>query len=230
MLLEDKPFIEASAPEPISFAPGLKTMAQVISYIFHPLFLPLVVTYLCVTAMPEQFVYFKEISRVFSFDILYIRVFANTLLFPLLVVVLGRALGFVSSIYLKSQQDRIIPYVASIIFYFWTFYTFKREGETPPFMNAFFLGIFIAVILSLVANNFVKISMHTVGWGGMIGFFIMLMFGMDMNVALPLAIIFVISGLVATARMILNAHTTGEIYIGFIVGIISQMLGYWFVG
>ncbi len=79
------------------------------------------------------------------------------------------------------------------IFYFWAFYTFKRQGVSPGFFNAFFLGIFIAVVICFVANSFVKISMHTTGLGRGAGF----PDGADvgqwaMNVSVPLALAFVL--------------------------------------
>ncbi|WP_343304893.1 hypothetical protein AAHN97_25395 [Chitinophaga niabensis] len=215
---------------PITFSSGLRATAQVFSYLLHPLFIPLLITLVAVTALPEYFSIFKSDSRVFPFDTLYIRVAVSTLLFPLLVVVLARLLGFVGSIRLEVQRDRIIPYVSTIIFYFWTFYTFIRQGWSPEFLNAFFLGIFIAVIVSFVLNNFAKISMHTTGWGGVLGFMLCMMWGMQMNVALPLALAFVLAGIAATSRLVLHAHTTAEVYAGFIVGILSQVIAYSIVG
>jgi len=212
------------------FSAGLRAVAQVISYLMHPLFIPTIVTFLIVYAIPEYFVTYKQYSIRFPYDRLFFRVIMISLLFPLLTVVLSRALRFVDSFYLRSQRDRIIPYVATIVYYFWAFYTFIREGVAPPFYNAFFLGIFLAVIASFICNIFVKISMHTMGWGGVIGFLLALMWGMHINVAIPLVITFFVAGIVATARMILAAHSPAEIYLGFIVGILSQLLAYGIVG
>ncbi len=72
--------------------------------------------------------------------------------------------------------------------------------------------------------------MHTMGWGGVIGLLLALMWGMDMNVTIPLVITLFIAGVVGTARMVLAAHSPAEIYAGFIVGILSQLLAYAFVG
>lgn len=214
----------------VTFSPALRAIANVFSYLLHPLFIPLLITFTAVTALPEYFAAFKQNSYRFSYDVLFIRVLVTCILFPLLVVVLARTLKFVDSVQLKDPRERIIPYVGTIIFYFWAFYTFIREGVSPDFFNAFFLGIFIAIIISFVANNFVKISMHTVGWGGVIGFLMAIMWGMGMNVSVPLALAFVLAGIAATARLVLNAHSTGEIYLGFFVGIVSQLIGYWIVG
>lgn len=214
----------------VTFSPALRAIANVFSYLLHPLFIPLLITFTAVTALPEYFAAFKQNSYRFSYDVLFIRVLVTCILFPLLVVVLARTLKFVDSVQLRDPRERIIPYVGTIIFYFWAFYTFIREGVSPDFFNAFFLGIFIAIIISFVANNFVKISMHTVGWGGVIGFLMAIMWGMGMNVSVPLALAFILAGIAATARLVLNAHSTGEIYLGFFVGILSQLVAYWIVG
>ncbi|GAA0532025.1 hypothetical protein [Chitinophaga japonensis] len=212
------------------FSPAVRTVAQVISYLLHPLFIPTIITFLTVHALPEYFVNFKQDSIRFPYDKLYFRVISISLFFPLLTVMLSRALRFIDSFYLRTQRDRIIPYVASIIYYFWAFYTFIREGVSPAFYNAFFLGIFLAVIIAFIANIFIKISMHTIGWGGVIGFLLALMGGMQMNVTIPLVITFFVAGLVATARLVLSAHSSAEIYAGFGVGILSQLIAYLIVG
>ncbi len=89
------------------------------------------------TALPEYFTAFRNNSFRWAYDVLFIRVTVASVLFPMLVVLLSKALGFVQNITLTGQKDRIIPYVASIIFYFWAFYTFKREGLPRRFTMLF---------------------------------------------------------------------------------------------
>lgn len=213
-----------------NFSPVTRAVANVFSYVLHPLFIPLLVTFLVVTALPEYFTAFRNNSFRWAYDTLFIRVAVASVLFPMLVVSLSKALGFVKSITMRDQKDRIIPYVASIIFYFWAFYTFKREGAAPAFYNAFWLGVFIAVVISFVANSFVKISMHTVGWGGVVGFLLCLMGGMGMNVALPLGGAVVLAGIAGTARLVLEAHTPAEVWTGFVVGLLAQVVAYLIIG
>lgn len=224
------PTTDDSRQEKPVFSPALRKVANVISYISHPLFLPVLVTVLLVNAMPEYFVLFKQESARFPFDKLFIRVLFSTLFLPLFVVALSKALGFITSFHLRSQKDRIIPYIACTTFYFWTYFAFKRQAVAPPFFNAFFLGVFIAVVIGMVANTYVKISMHTIGWGGVVGFLLMLMIGMNMNISLALMVAFLITGIVGTARLVLGAHTPAEIYSGFILGIISQLIAYGIAG
>ncbi|WP_295126400.1 hypothetical protein [uncultured Chitinophaga sp.] len=218
---------KAKRPE---FPDGLTFAAKLFSYLLHPLFLPVLVTFMAVTALPEYFTAFKASSLRLPYDVLYFRVALNTLVFPMLVVLLCTALGFVSSVHMATQRDRIIPYVATIIFYFWAFYTFLREGAAPGFFTSFFLGIFLTASICLVANNFIKISMHTTGWGGVIGFFLVLMWGLGLNVSLPLGVILVFTGIAATSRLVLSAHTTWEVYIGLFTGILAQLIAWWILG
>lgn len=224
------PTTDDSRQEKPVFSPALRKVAEVISYLSHPLFLPILVTVFLANAIPEYFVLFKQDSVRFAFDKLFIRVLFSTLFLPLFVVALCKALGFVTSFQLRSQKDRIIPYIACTIFYFWTYFAFKREAVAPPFFNAFFLGVFLAIVIGMVANTYVKISMHTIGWGGVVGFLLMLMIGMNMNISLVLMVAFLITGIVGTARLILGAHTPAEIYAGFILGIISQLIAYGIAG
>ncbi|PWV53774.1 phosphatase PAP2 family protein [Chitinophaga sp. S165] len=224
------PTTDDSRQEKPVFSPALRKAAEVISYLSHPLFLPILVTMFLANAMPEYFVLFKQDSVRFAFDKLFIRVLFSTLFLPLFVVALCKALGFVTSFQLRSQKDRIIPYIACTTFYFWTYFAFKREAVAPPFFNAFFLGIFLAIVIGMVANTYVKISMHTIGWGGVVGFLLMLMIGMNMNISLVLMVAFLITGVVGTARLLLGAHTPAEIYAGFILGIISQLIAYGIAG
>ncbi|MBW8686203.1 hypothetical protein [Chitinophaga rhizophila] len=224
------PTTDNSRQEKPVFSNALRSIAEAISYASHPLFLPFLVTVFLVNALPEYFVWFKEDSIRYPFDLLYIRVLFTTLFLPVFVVMLCRALGFVTSFQLRSQKDRIIPYIACTIFYFWTYFAFKRQGVAPPFFNAFFLGVFIAIVMGMVANTYVKISMHTIGWGGVLGFLLMLMLGMNMNISLVLMVCMLMAGIVATARLILGAHTPAEVYIGFAMGILAQLIAYAIVG
>lgn len=210
-----------------AFSPAVKSLAQVISYLTHPLFLPLLVTFLILQSIPEYLVGFKVQSKRFPFDMLYFRVAIISIGFPLLTILLLKALNIAKSIYLESQKERIIPYVAMLTYYFWAFYAFQQEGRAPRFYTAFFLGIFLSISIAFISNIFVKTSMHTVGWGGVIGLLLSLMWGMHMNVSVPLVITFFVAAIVATCRMIVKAHTPREIYLGFLIGIGSQLIACW---
>jgi hypothetical protein len=151
-------------------------------------------------------------------------VFINAVAFPILAVVLLKAVGFIQSIFLKTQKDRIIPYMACGIFFFWAYLVFKNQTNYPLILSSFLLGVFLASSAALLANIYFKISMHATGVGGLLGIFLLIMKSNTMLMTWPLCIAIAITGLVCTARLLISDHSTKEIYIGLIAGLLSQFV------
>ena len=209
---------------PLPDQPALiRIFAQVISYIFHPLFLPSYVTAYLLFIHPYAFAGMAEKQKIFTLA----SVFFSTGFLPAFAVLLMRALGFVQSFQLRTQKERIIPYVAAITFYFWIWYVFHNLQDIPDYYVKFLLGTFLAVCGAWLFNIRYKISMHATGVGGLITFFLLLAFSQREETALFVAIAFFIAGLVCTARFIVSDHTPKEIYSGIIVGILFQLIAVW---
>ena len=102
----------------------LQFFAQVISVAFHPLFVGLLMATFVVYAHPSYFVGFDRTQRM-HIMVIY---FYNSVFFPIFVVLLLRGLKFISSIQLRTRRDRIIPYMASSVFFFWTFWVFQKQA------------------------------------------------------------------------------------------------------
>lgn len=208
---------------PIRFHVFIRWPALFFSYVFHPLFMPLFGALLLFYSHPAHFASLggpalKSIG---------LSVVINTLLFPAFTVLLLKMLGFIPSIYLRSQQDRIIPYVATMIYFFWVFYAFRQRGQVPQPLVTFLLGNFIAVIAAFLSNIFVKISMHTTALGGVLGMLLCSMRTSEGNIFGIFVLMLLITGIVATSRLVLGAHRSAEIYWGLAVGLLSQLAAYW---
>jgi nitrate reductase NapE component len=199
---------------------AVKFIAHLISYIFHPIFIPLYAVAFLVFIHPS---YFSGFSLAAKKQTLLI-VFINVVAFPLLAVVLLKAVGFIQSIFLKTQRDRIIPYMACGIFFFWAYLVFKNQTNYPLILSSFLLGVFLASSAALLANIYFKISMHATGVGGLLGIFLLIMKSNTMLMTWPLCIALAITGLVCTARLLISDHSTKEIYIGLIAGLLSQFV------
>jgi hypothetical protein len=92
-----------------------------------------------------------------------------------------------------------------------------------------FYGIAISLSFTYILFNAkIKTSLHTLGIGGILGFIIIMSFEYKLNYNLIIAILFVLAGLIAVSRLALKAHKPKEIYIGFLVGMISQFISYQF--
>jgi membrane-associated phospholipid phosphatase len=64
------------------------------------------------------------------------------------------------------------------------------------------------------------------GIGGIIGFVMIMSFEYQLNFNALLASLFLIAGLIGVARLSLNAHSPREVYVGFLVGVLSQWMSY----
>lgn len=202
-------------PEPLY----TRLPAQILSYVFHPLFIPFYVALFIVYVHPS---YFTGVSS-FNKTRVILSIGVNTIGFPMITVLLLKGVGFIDSIFLRTQKDRIIPYIASGIFYFWIYFVLRGQPGYPPVLVAFILGVFLAASASLIVNIYNKISMHATGMGGLIGIFLVIMQSNTMLMTWPLALALVIAGMVCTARMLVSDHTSSEIYIGFFTGLLAQL-------
>ncbi|MEP7237966.1 MAG: hypothetical protein ABI685_08880 [Ferruginibacter sp.] len=197
----------------------VRFFAHCFSVVFHPLFIPFYVVAFLVYWHPS---YFSGFSFYGKFEILR-SVAVNTVLFPAFALLVMKGLGFVKSFLLHTQQDRIGPYLANMIFYFWMARVFfNYRPELTPVLATFMTGVFLTTAVALIANIFYKISMHAIGCGGMLGIFIIIMNSNSMLMTWPLSIALLITGLVCTSRLIVSNHTQKEIYMGLLVGLVCQ--------
>lgn len=199
----------------------VKFLAHIFSYFFHPLFIPLYVIAFLVAFHPS---YFSGFSMYEKNKLVFIVVL-NTVFFPAFAVLLMRALGFIKSIFLHTPQDRIGPYLSSMIFYFWTAWVFFKTAPQLPLMLAVFMtGVFLTTVVGLLSNIYFKISMHAMGMGGLLGIFLLIMKSNTMLMTWPLSIAFLIAGIVCTSRLLVSSHTSREIYLGLAAGILCQFI------
>lgn len=198
----------------------IRFFAHLFSYLFHPLFIPLYVTWFLAFVHTSYFSGYSIQQKTW----LLVRVSYTMIFFPLITVLLLKGLGFIQSIFLKTQKDRIIPYIASGIFFFWVYLVFRNQREIPSILTSFTFAVFISSSAALIANIYFKISMHAIGMGGVIGLFLMIMLQDMMLMTVPLSIAFLITGLVCTSRMIVSDHQPKEIYAGLLLGITCQLV------
>ena len=202
-------------------------IAHFISVVFHPLFIPVMAAFYLAYLQPGVFTGMSSHEKM----MVVIRIGYNTIFFPALTILLLKAVGFLKDIYLKTQRERIIPYIATNIFYFWTYLVLKNVAGTPSLLTSFILGIFLASSAALLANIYFKISMHALGVGAFSGLLLLLVFaGFPYMIFLPVMLVLFLTGLVSTARLIVSNHSPFEIYTGILLGILSQFIAYLVAG
>jgi hypothetical protein len=207
----------------ISFHPAVRIVARVISYVFHPLFIPVYVALFLI----YEIRLFNDRTD-WQRKIILIQFILYYTFFPLMTTVLSKALGFIQSVHLRTQKDRIIPYVVCEVFYFWAWYVF-RNIHFPPEVVFFALGVFLSCSLGLILNSYMKISMHGISLGVLCAFLLLVGMHSTTSFGFYLSVAFLIAGVTATARLIDSDHSPREVYAGFIAGAVMQVIAYFFV-
>lgn len=209
--------------EKVIFPRWIEVSSKIISVVFHPLFVGVMMAFYLIFIHPSYFVGFTAKAKMLKL----LAVINNNVFFPLLVVALLKGLGFSKSVFLTTQKERIVPYIASITFFFWTYYVFKHQPETPRIIVNMCRGMFFASSAALLLNNYYKISMHGIGVGGMLGLMVLTVFDGTLHSGLPLMVSALIGGLVLSSRKVVSDHHWFDLITGFLVGFICQMVALW---
>jgi hypothetical protein len=198
-------------------------LAKIISYIFHPLFVPVYIIWFLISTQPQLFASFppaKKIITIIRFVVFYT-------FFPLVTVLLSKGLGFLDSIFLKTQKERIIPYIACGIYFFFMWYVLRNQPEFPLEVVILTMAIWITSSLGLIANIYMKVSLHAMAVGVMVTFIMLLALSNGYGFGLYISGALLITGLVCTARFVVSDHTPKEVYGGLFIGILSQLIAHW---
>lgn len=196
---------------------GLKAPAHIISYIFHPVFVPVYITAWLVYVHPYFFAGFSAFDRSRTL-IMAIMMYS---FFPLVTVGLLKALKFIDSVYLHTTKERIIPLAACGIWYFWIWNVWRNLPDYPEAAVTLSRAIMLSVFLAWLGNIIMKVSLHAISMGAMLGYFIWLGLLGGFPMGLYIAIALLVTGLVLTSRFLVSDHTEKEIYGGLSLGLLS---------
>lgn len=193
--------------------------ATAISYLFHPLLMPTLGTFLLLNI--GGYITFSIASTVKY--MVYGVVFLNTFIFPSMASYYLLKKGYINSPVMDTIQERRLPMLLTAVFYFFTYYIL-RKATLPPVLFLMILGATLSVLLTLIITLVWKISAHMVGVGGIVGAVIGLSVKFSINLQIPIIALIFMAGLVGYARLKLNAHTHGQVYAGFFIGFASMLL------
>lgn len=188
-------------------------LAQIISYIFHPLLMP---TY-------GIFIIF-QIKSYISYAIPYkakvailLIIFLNTALLPALIFLFLKLRHVISSLKMENRNERIIPFFVTAIFYYAT-YILLKKFHLPSIIYYLIFGSSCLIIVALIINFWWKISIHMIGIGGITGAFTSITIYLSLNPIIFISLVILVAGLIGFARLKLLAHTHLQVYGGFIAG------------
>ena len=200
-------------------------LGKIISYVFHPLFIPSYIFYLLIKVFPFEFAGINQ----WELHMKTFSVFWMTAFFPGFAVFLMWRLKLIQNMYLRTQKERIIPFFISMFFYWWMYYLSRNFTDQPIVLKFFYFGIFISTSIGVVINNYIKISLHGMALGGALTAIILFSIYYQTPISFIILAAILITGIVSTARLLVSNHTVPEIYTGLIVGAVCQIAAYFFI-
>lgn len=218
-----------------------RIFSKAIAVVFHPLFVITYALLLLLWVNPYLFSFQDPKAK----GIVIILFFMLSFGFPFITIMMMKLLGFVKTLEMENHRERIIPLAITGAFYLWLFVNIKENAIIPPALRMFVLGATISLFIAFMINIISKISLHTVGMGGLVMIVVLIrflysydvctltipalgIFTIHMNLLIIVAII--LAGLVGTTRHHLKAHELKDIYGGYLVGVIGQLIAFRILG
>lgn len=196
----------------------MKLFSKIISYLLHPVFIPLIAT-------GCYFFYTQEYYQKTFMKFTFLQVSIMTLFLPICLFLMLKSFKVLNStLMVNDLNERKIPFffnlllLGILLFRIWEF---SSHSE----LKIFFLGYFFSyLILFLGVFLKQKISVHTVALTATLPFTIATSIAYSQVLVWQTSALFLLIGLLITARLYSKAHTNLEVVLGLIVGILPQIL------
>jgi len=200
----------------------MRTFLTIISYLFHPILIPVggTVAYFLIT--PKHTPLDVQAGNI-------LPIFILTVIIPIVTYLILKNIGVVSSIFLPTAKERKYPVIIHIVLLLMILNKVLPNNYISE-LYYYFVGLVGASFTCLVLLFFnIKASLHLVGVGGLLMYLINLSIHFEMNIIIGISLFICFTGLVASSRLYLKAHTKPELIIGLFIGILSQLLTvtYW---
>lgn len=124
----------------------------------------------------------------------------------------------------SELSQRKLPLIMQIIL---IFILIKKgiTNERIPELFFYFLGGLFSTIIALIFLFFkIKASIHMLGISSLLFFVVGLSVHNQSNMIYSISFFILITGFIASSRLVMKAHTNTELVLGFMAGIIPQMV------
>lgn len=216
----------------------LKPLALFSSYVFHPIFLLFCALFLLLCLKPHLFGVLVWSEK----TVLMLITFLYTVFIPAVGIGLMRWTGLIKSFHMTDRFDRFIPLIICAIFNLWLWINLKSQDDIPKLFVAFVLSAIVCIFFSFVINTKLKLSLHAASWSAFCTLWWKVRFNFSddqihylrfckenvssFHVNGLLIISIIIAAWVGSCRLYLKAHSTDELFMGYLIGIISTIIAF----
>ena len=192
--------------------------SKIISLFLHPVFMPTLALYLTLNLVESI-----RLVSAYYFTNLYMIVLVCTVALPLISVFFLIKNKLISSLEMADKKERSLPLLITGICISYGYYLLSNILSVSPILKSEIFGAMIIVFISSIVSRFWKISLHMLGVGGVAGvlFSLNFLYGGLLN---EFILMVLLSGLLGVARINENAHNHPQVYIGFLIGFLIEIV------
>ena len=191
-----------------------KAIANAISYLTHPGFMPVVLfaflMFFGKGMFPDKIEYqLTMLGFIFNF----------TFLLPFLIIYFLYSRKAISSLKIPTREERIVPFGIITICYTLLVFLFNQKLPSLYIFTQIMATIAITQAVCTIITTKFKISIHATALSGMLGVFLALEINLaELDLFVPILLSILGLGLTSSARLALNAHSPKQILYGCLVG------------
>ena len=196
----------------------MKYVANIISYLFHPVFIPTIITG-CFYFLNSDF--YLSLEQFVATG----QAFFMTFLLPICIYFFLKSLGLLeSSVMIKNVRERSAPIFLNILII--NVLIFKIWGDIAnTSLKVFFIAYCISysiLFFSVLLKR--KYSVHVASLCSAIPLFVNQTTTYYLNPFYVLPVLLILIGFVASSRLYLKAHTNVEVILGALIGFIPSFI------
>jgi hypothetical protein len=188
-------------------------IAKIVSVLFHPVLLPTLGFILLFSSG-----FYNSTLTTDAIRFILLVIFFSTATLPMLSIAI-LALNSKFDFLMPNSRDRIIPLLFTSVFYYIGFMLLGRIHFLPVFKLFMIASVLLIVMLLLISFKW-NISVHMAAVGAITATFFALSFRGGVNPLLAIATVVIVSGLVGTARLVLNKNNLLQVATGYFLGFI----------
>jgi hypothetical protein len=201
----------------------LYRLSQVVSIVFHPVFMPLyglLIIYSAPTILSFIPLKIKRITL--------LLIVCNNIILPLSVALLLYSRGVIKTFFAREKHERTLLLSITMILYLVTTIMMLRL-PVPNLIKAYFVSTTLVTFVTLIVNQFWKLSLHSVAVGGLLILVCFMVYLFDVPIIWFMAGMVFLSGLIMFSRLYNGDHKPVEVWTGFFAGAVSMICSLMFL-
>jgi membrane-associated phospholipid phosphatase len=195
----------------------LHRLAYLISVILHPLLLPTGCLFVFLYITPLKIIIINDSAKPW----LLLMVFVLTFLAPITCILLYFVNGSMEALEMKKREDRFFPFAITTCLYAVAtgLLSYGNVFEMMPVLPLMIGSITATLAIVTSITLFWKISAHSAGICGVLGFMVSISYKYaEKDLLTPIVVTVLLAGCLMSARLYLNAHSPRQILAGAWLG------------